>query len=153
MNMAQSKKVSKKNISSRIAALDKDSASRLVTIRILIMIAVEVFIGWSLHFLSSDWERGYAFRMSAAFTVLKILFAVFALAAAAYFVITLVKNIDTSADVVTPFMLFAIAMSFAVTIAFYDRFFFNQYLFWIAAAIVVVFFALYYIYTVLMYKK
>ena len=154
MDMAQSKKIStKKNAANKMSALSKSKATGLVEIRIVIMVLVELVIGLVLNYLrKSDMMVTLRFHQHVL-PVLRYVFAAFALAAAAYFIITVVKNIDTSAHVVTPFMLFAIAMSFAVTAAFFDRFLSAPYLFWIAAAIVCVFFALYYVYTVLMYKK
>lgn len=151
--MAQNKKNNGKAVAAnKMAALDKKSASYIVTVRVIIMVVIELFIGLAMTYLKKDALRSAKFYNHVR-PVLVYVFAAFALLAAAYFIYTIVKETDTSVHVITPFMLFAIAMSFAVTIAFFTLFMKATYLFWIAAAIVCVFFALYYVYTVLMYKK
>ena len=153
MNMAETRKINlKKAGATKMSQLDKKSASALITLRVFIMAVVELFIGLTLSFLKKDAIRSAKF-FNHVRPVLIYVFAAFVLAAAAYFIIAIVKELDTSVHVVTPFMLFAIAMSTAVVTAFYTLFMRATYLFWIGAVIVCVFFALFYIYTVLMYKK
>lgn len=157
MDMSQSKKAANnRKAVNKIAALDKNSATFVVATRILIMVIAECLIGLGLKcfndLFKTDPSRAARFALNAV-PVLKWIFIALSVLAAVYLVITIVKKIDTSAYFVTPLMIFAVMMSMAATLVLFNRFTSATYLFWIAAGIVCVFFALYYIYTILMYKK
>ena len=151
--MAKAKNTSNKEPVNKMMALDKGTATRIVALRILIIALVDVFVGVSVNALGKlEPEPGVVFHLHVL-PILKYVFAAFVLLSAAYAVYTIVKKIDTSAYIVTPLMLFAIAMYFAVTAAFLEKFISAPYLFWTMTLVVSVLFAVYYIYTVLMYKK
>lgn len=153
MDMAQTKKAIKNRSENKIASLGKGKATSLVKARVAILAGAEIIIGAALTALKKTDLLVLNSFYNKVLPVLRYVFAALALAAAAYLIVSIVKNIDTSADVVTPSMVFAIVMSLAVTAAFFGRFIMSTYLFWIAAAVLCVLFAVYYVYTVLMYKK
>ena len=155
MNMANSKKLSEKKLlnNSNMKRLDKKAATRLVVIRLLIIILFDLAIGFGLNYLRTcDMMITLNFHQNVL-PVLRYVFAGVVLLAAAYVVMMIIKKVDSSAHVVTPLMIFAFAMILAITAAFFDRFQSAPYLYWIMAILVGVFFAVYYIYTILMYKK
>lgn len=154
MDMAQTKKAIKNNRSKKkIASLDKEKATSLVKARIAILAGAEIIIGAALTALKKTDLLVLNSFHNKALPVLRYVLAALALAAAAYLIVSIVKDLDTSADVMTPSMVFAIVMSLAVTVAFFDRLIISTYLFWIAAAVLCILFTVYYVYTVLMYKK
>ncbi len=153
MDMAQTKKGMNNRTANKIASLGKDKATSLVKARVAILVLSEIVIGAVLTALKkTDLHVLLSFH-NKTLPVLRYVFAVLALVAAAYLIVSIVKNRDTSADVLTPSMVFAIVMSLAVTVAFFGRFIISTYLFWIAAAVLCILFAVYYVYTILMYKK
>ena len=85
--------------------------------------------------------------------VLRIVFAVLLAAAVCYLIITKVKKIDTSANWITPGMLTAGALYLTVTAFFYNQFRMTPVLFFTLTVVASVLFAVYYIYTILLYKK
>ena len=155
MDMAQSKKATKKNMASanKMASLDKNKATRIVALRILIIVIVDLAVGILLK-RQAGLEPVAALNFhNNVLPILKYVFAGLVILSAAYVIFTLLKHIDTSAHIMTPLMIFAVAMYLAVTAVFLDKFTSAPYLFWTMTVLVSVLFAVYYIYTVLMYKK
>ena len=66
---------------------------------------------------------------------------------------TLIRKTDTSAYWVTPAMLTAVALYLTVTVLFFDKFWVYPPLFYVMTVIVSLLFAVYYIYTILLYRK
>ncbi len=85
--------------------------------------------------------------------MLKIVFPVLLACAVIYLVVTLVRKTDTSAHWVTPLMLTAVALYLTVTALFFDKFWVFPPMFYVMTVIVSLLFAVYYIYTILLYKK
>ena len=147
--------MAKKNavIKNKMMSLPKDKASTIVAIRILIILLVDIAVGCALSTLSKlEPSEGLYFQFSVL-PIVKYVCAALVLLAAVYAVIMIVKKVDTSAHIMTPLMIFAVALYLAVTAAFLDRFIAAPYLFWTMTIVVSVLFAVYYIYTILMYKK
>lgn len=154
MNMAKANKIPSKRVPcNKMMALDKNSATRIVLLRILIIILVDILVGTAVGSLAKlEPEPALNFHLHVL-PILKYVFAALLILAAAYVVVMLLKKVDTSAHVVTPLMVFAVALYLAVTAAFLDRFINAPYLFWTLTLVISVLFAVYYIYTILMYKK
>lgn len=150
--MAKSKKMSAVNPKNKMMSLDKGKAGRIVLFRVLIIILTDIIVSTLFDFVKADAVREYAFHMNVH-TPLKYVAAVLLILAAAYFVITLVKKIDTSAHYMTPAMIVAVTLYFFATTMFYEQFRTTPFLFYTMTVIASVLFAVYYIYTILLYKK
>ena len=85
--------------------------------------------------------------------MLRILFPALLACAVVYLVVTLARKTDTSAYWVTPAMLTAVALYLAVTVLFFDKFWVFPPVFYVMTVIVSLLFAVYYIYTILLYRK
>lgn len=132
--------------------LGKAEAGRIVLFRILIIILADIVVGSLFDFVKAEANREYAFHVNVH-PILKIVFgAAFALAAV-YFVIMLVKKVDTSAHIMTPEMVFGFALFLFTTVMFYDRFRNTPFLFYTIMVIGSVLYAVYYIYTIMLYKR
>lgn len=133
-------------------SLDKSKAGRIVFFRILIIIITDIIVSSMFDFINSEASRQFAFHMDIQ-TPVTIVFGILTILAAAYMVFTVVKKIDTSAWYITPAMITAVALYLLVTALFFDRFTTSPFLFYTMTVIVSVLFAVYYIYTILLYKK
>lgn len=99
------------------AAVQKNN-TRIVVIRMLIMVAVDVLGISTLLSIRREAIVELAF-VNHWLLPLTIVFGVGALLAAAYLTLTLVKKIDTSSHPVTPAMLFCIALFCFITCLVY----------------------------------
>ena len=81
------------------------------------------------------------------------MFPALLLIAAAYLAFTLIRRTDTSAWWITPAMLTAVALYLTVIVLFFDKFWVYPPLFYVMTIIVSLLFAVYYIYTILLYRK
>lgn len=163
MNMATTRNVTAGNTKKKnntykprnVDRLSKDSASMLVFIRIVIILVVDIAVCWLFSELKrSPGEVEYNFYMNIRPVLFWIFLGLFILSGL-YFAFTRIKGIDTSAHYVTPAMLMAITLYLAVFMNqfFYTRFGLSPYLFYTVTIIVSVLFAVYYVYTILLYRK
>ncbi len=146
MDMAkhnQSVKLEKKN-----SGLSREEAGKVVTYRILILVLADFIIGTLLDYVRADGSREYSFVFNVC-PVLVWVFGVLTLGAAAYLVWSLVKKVDTKRYPITPAMLFALCFFLFAAALFYKSLTFTLML----AVLIIgsVLFALYYIYTNLLY--
>lgn len=151
MNMAKSKKIVSEPIT-KIMSLDKNKAGRIVSIRLLVILLTDIIVASLFEFVRGEGMREFSFYTNTLPTLRYVFIGLFALALA-YYVITLVKKIDTSAHYVTPLMIVAGTFYLAGTAMFYDRLRISPILFYTVTVIVSVLFAVYYVYTVILYKK
>ena len=138
-----------------IAAVSRAKAEEIVLVRILIIAVVDIIVSMLFEFIgphADDTNRVNAFH-TKVLPVLKIVFPVLLACAVIYLVVTLVRKTDTSAHWVTPAMLTAVALYLTVTALFFDKFWVFPPMFYVMTVIVSLLFAVYYIYTILLYKK
>ncbi len=152
MTMAKNNKVNETLAGNKMASLSKNEAGRIVLFRILIIILADIIVGSLFDFVKSEANRELFFHQSIL-PVLQIAFGVVFGLSVVYFILTLVKKIDTSAYCMTPAMISALSLYLFVTVLFYDRFRGVPILFYTMTVIASVLFAVYYIYTILLYKK
>ena len=139
----------------KISKLSKDDAGAIIFWRIVIIAALDLIVAALFHYVThSPAEFEAPFYMNVR-PVLAIVFWVLFALSVVYFIITIVKKIDTSAHIMTPEMISAATLYLAVvnTGVFYNMFRTTPYLFYTMTMIVSVLFAVYYIYTILLYKK
>ena len=141
----------------KINTLTKDEAGILVFARILTIIVVDIIVS-SLFEAVRPHEGTVTDAMTAFFKARPILVWVFgALLAAAvgYWIVTLVMKRDTSIDWVTPGMCVAVALYLFVSVLSYTQNAFWRFppLFYVMTVIVSVLIAVYYVYTILLYRK
>jgi len=135
-----------------MASLSKNEAGRIVLFRILIIILADIIVGSLFDFVKGEATRELFFHQSVL-PALQIVFGIVFGLSVVYFILALVKKIDTSAHYMTPAMISALALYLFVTVLFYDRFRGVPILFYTMTVIASVLFAVYYIYTILLYKK
>ena len=152
LNMAKTKQLAKNQADSKMNSMSKSRAGQVVFVRILLIILTDIIVGNLFNFVRATGEREYVFYMKVL-PVLRIVFAVLLAAAVCYLIITKVKKIDTSANWITPGMLTAGALYLTVTAFFYNQFRMTPVLFFTLTVVASVLFAVYYIYTILLYKK
>ncbi|MBQ7983972.1 MAG: hypothetical protein IJ302_10390 [Clostridia bacterium] len=152
MNMAKMTKTNAAAGANKMASLSKNEAGRIVLSRILIIILADIIVGSLFDFVRSEANREFFFH-ETLLPVLQIVFGACLVLSLAYLAVTLVKKIDTSAQYMTPAMISALALYLFVTVMFYDRFRGVPVLFYTMTVIVSVLFAVYYIYTIILYKK
>ena len=152
MNMAKTSKVNEAVAGNKMASLSKNEAGRIVLFRILIIILADIIVGTLFDFVKGEASRELFFHQSIL-PALQIIFGVVLGLSVVYLVLTLVKKIDTSAHYMTPAMITALSLYLFVTVMFYDRFRGVPFLFYTMTVIASVLFAVYYIYTILLYKK
>lgn len=133
-------------------SLDKAKAGRIVFFRFLIILLTDILVSSLFDYINTEATRQYNFHMSIQ-TPLKIVFGVLFVLSVALLLITRLKKIDTSAQYMTPAMIAAVALYLFVTTMFFDQFATTPFLFYTMTVIASVLFAVYYIYTVLFYKK
>ena len=90
---------------------------------------------------------------NAARTARGLLFPALLLVSLEYLIVTLIRKTDTSAYWITPAMLTAIALYLTVTALFFDKFWVYPPVFYVMTVIVSLLFAVYYVYTILLYRK
>lgn len=144
MDMAKHNSVLKMNN----GKLTKDEAGKVVTLRILIILAADIIIGSLLDFIRTDATREYNFVFNVC-PWLTWVFGILCAASAGYFVWSLVKKVDTRKHPMTPAMLFALCLFlFAITLLYKTL---TMVMMMSAMVIASVLFAVYYIYTNLLY--
>lgn len=132
--------------------LGKMEAGRIVLFRLLIIVLADIIVGSLFDFVKAEATRELAFHMNVH-PVLKVVFGVVLALAAVYFVVMLVKKVDTSAHIMTPEMVLGLALFLFTTAMFYDHFRNTPFLFYTIMVIGSVLYAVYYIYTILLYKR
>lgn len=132
--------------------LGKAEAGRIVLFRILIIILADIVTGTLFDFVKSEANRELAFHLNVH-PMLKIVFSAVLALAAVYFVFMLVKKVDTSAHIMTPEMVFGLALFLFTTVMFYDHFRNTPFLFYTIMVIGSVLYAVYYIYTIMLYRR
>ena len=152
MDMAKTNKVNVNNTGNKMMSLDKSNACKIVFLRALIILVVDIIVASLFDFVQSEATRYYVFHMSVQ-TPLIIAFGILTVAAVGYLVVTYIKKLDTSAHYATPAMIVASALYILGTTVFFDRFATTPFLFYTITVIVSVLFVVYYIYTILLYKK
>lgn len=137
-----------------IETVSRSAAGQIVLVRILAIVIVDVIVAMLFDFVGprADAARATAFHMSVL-PVLKIVFPALLVVALAILGVTLAKKKDTSAWWITPVMLAAIALYLTVTAVFFDKFWVYPPIFYVMTVIVSLLFAVYYIYTILLYRK
>lgn len=150
MDMAKTTDI--KGANNKMRSLNKGKAGRIVFIRILIIIFVDIVVSSLFDFVGGEAMRELAFHRSVH-TPLKYVFGVLLVLSAAFLVYTLAKKIDTSTWYMTPVMIGAVCLYLFVTAMLYENFRTTPFLFYTMTVVVSVLFAVYYIYTILMYKK
>lgn len=151
MNMAKSDKMVNKN-ANKMNTLGKMEAGRIVLFRILIIVLADIIVGSLFDFVKADAMRELAFHLNVH-PVLKVVFGAVLALAAVYFVVMLVKKVDTSAHIMTPEMVLGLALFLFMTAMFYDHFRNTPFLFYTIMVIGSVLYAVYYIYTIMLYKR
>lgn len=151
MNMAKNNKVTEA-AGNKMSSLSKNEAGRIVLFRILIIILADIIVASLFDFVKGEANRELFFHESLLPTF-QIVFGVALGLSLVYLAITLLKRIDTSAHYMTPAMITALALYLFVTAMLYDRFRGVPILFYTMTVIASVLFVVYYIYTILLYKK
>ena len=138
----------------QIERTDRSRAGQIVLVRILAIVIVDVVVAMLFDFVGphAAWDRASVFHANVL-PVLKIVFPALLLIAAAYLAFTLIRRTDTSAWWITPAMLTAVALYLTVIVLFFDKFWVYPPLFYVMTIIVSLLFAVYYIYTILLYRK
>ncbi|MBQ3954997.1 MAG: hypothetical protein II680_03850 [Clostridia bacterium] len=137
-----------------IEQASRSKAGQIVLVRILAIVIVDVIVAMLFDFVGphAAWDRASSFH-EKVLPVLKIVFPALLLLAAVYLAVTLIRKTDTSAYWFTPAMLTAVALYLTVTVLFFDKFWVYPPLFYVMTVIVSLLFAVYYIYTILLYRK
>lgn len=128
--------------------LSKEEAGKVVTLRILIILLADIIIGSLLDFIRADATREYNFVFNVC-PWLTIVFGVICAASAGYFVWSLVKKMDTRKQPMTPAMTFALCLFLFAIVLLYKSL--TMMMIMSAMVIASVLFAVYYIYTNLLY--
>lgn len=149
--MAKSDKMVK-TPTNKMMSLGKNEAGRIVLFRILIIVLADIITGSLFDFVKGEATRELAFHLNVHPT-LKYVFGALFVAAIAYFVVMLVKKIDTSAQIMTPEMVLGLAFFLFTSVMFYDRYRNTPFLFYTVMVVGSVLYAVYYIYTILLYKR
>ena len=151
--MANTKKTV--SVPNKINRLSKDEAGKIIFWRIIIILVADLLVASAFEYLiHSPAEVEFNFYMNIRPVLCYVFWALFALSVA-YLVLTIVKKIDTSAYIMTPAMIAALTLYLSImsTGVFYDMIKMTPYLFYTLTVIASVLFLVYYVYTVLMYKK
>ena len=121
---------------------------------ILAIVIVDVIVSILFDFVGprADAARATTFHMSVL-PVLKIVFPALLLVSLVYLIVTLIRRTDSSAYWITPAMLTAVALYLTVTAVFFDKFWVYPPVFYVMTVIASLLFAVYYIYTILLYRK
>jgi len=144
MDMAKHNSILKMNT----GKLSKDEAGKVVALRILIILLADIIIGSLLDFVRADATREYNFVFNVC-PWLTWVFGVICAASAGYFVWSLVKKVDTRKHPMTPAMTFALCLFLFAIVLLYK--YLTMVMIMSAMVIASVLFAVYYIYTNLLY--
>ncbi len=128
--------------------LSRDEAGKVVALRILIILLADIIIGSLLDFVRADATREYNFVFNVC-PWLTWVFGVICAASAGYFVWSLVKKVDTRKHPMTPAMTFALCLFLFAIVLLYK--YLTMVMIMSAMVIASVLFAVYYIYTNLLY--
>lgn len=128
--------------------LSRDEAGKVVALRILIILLADIIIGSLLDFVRADATREYNFVFNVC-PWLTWVFGVICAASAGYFVWSLVKKADTRRHPMTPAMTFALCLFLFAIVLLYK--YLTMVMIMSAMVIASVLFAVYYIYTNLLY--
>lgn len=128
--------------------LSRDEAGKVVALRILIILLADIIIGSLLDFVRADATREYNFVFNVC-PWLTWVFGVICAASAGYFVWSLVKKVDTRRYPMTPAMTFALCLFLFAIVLLYK--YLTMVMIMSAMVIASVLFAVYYIYTNLLY--
>ena len=128
--------------------LSKDEAGKVVTLRILIILAADIIIGSLLDFVRADATREYNFVFNVC-PWLTWVVGVICAASAGYFIWSVVKKVDTRRYPMTPAMIFALCLFLFAIVLLYK--YLTMVMIMSAMVIASVLFAVYYIYTNLLY--
>ena len=152
MNMAKSTKMNVGTAQNKMMSLDKAKAGRIVLFRVLIILLADILVASLFDYINKNATRQYTFHMQLQ-TPMQIVFGAIFVLSLGYLAVTLIKKIDTSAQYMTPAMITALSLYVFVTTLFFDQFTNTPFLFYTMTVIVSVLFVVYYIYTILLYKK
>ncbi len=133
-------------------SLGKGEAGRIVLFRILIIILADIIVASLFDFVKAEAMREFAFHTNVH-PILKYVFGALFVLSLVYLIITLVKKIDTSAYIMTPGMISGLTLFLFLSAMLYDQFRNTPFLFYTIMIIASVLYAIYYIYTILLYKK
>lgn len=128
--------------------LTREEAMTVVTFRVLIILLADIVIGSLLDFLRSDSTREFTFVFNVCPWLTWVFGAVCAVSAG-YFVWSVVKKVDTRRYYMTPAMLFALCLFLFAVVLLYR--YLTMMMIVSTMAIASVLFAIYYIYTNLLY--
>ena len=128
--------------------LSRDEAGKVVALRILIILLADIIIGSLLDFVRADATREYNFVFNVC-PWLAWVFGVICAASVGYFVWSLVKKVDTRRHPMTPDMKFALCLFLFAIVLLYK--YLTMVMIMSAMVIASVLFAVYYIYTDLLY--
>ena len=120
----------------------------VVTFRVLIILLADIVIGTMLDFLRADSTREFTFVFNVCPWLTWVFAAVWAVSAG-YLVWSLVKKVDTRRMYMTPAMLFALCLFLFAIVLLYR--YLTMMMIISAMVIASVLFAVYYIYTNLLY--
>ena len=146
MDMAKHNTSLKNNTSGK--RLTKEEAMTVVTLRVLIILLADIVIGSLLDFLRSDSTREFTFVFSVC-PWLTWVFGAICAVSAGYLAWSVVKKIDTRRYYMTPAMLFALCLFLFAIVLLYR--YLTLMMIVSTMAIASVLFAIYYIYTNLLY--
>lgn len=130
------------------AKLSREEASQVVALRILLILVVDIVIGSLLDFVRADSTREYTFVFEVC-PWLTWVFGVLCAAAIGYFVWSLVKKVDTRKQPMTPAMILALCLYLFAIVLLYKQL--TMVMILSVMVIASVLFAVYYIYTNLLY--
>ena len=136
----------------KMKSLSKGKAGRIVFIRILIIVFVDLVVSTLFDFVGGEAMRELTFHRHIH-TPLKYVFGALLVLSVAFLIYTLIKKIDASTWYMTPVMITAVCLYLFVTAMLYENFRTTPFLFYTMTFVVSILFAVYYIYTILMYKK
>ena len=128
--------------------LSKEEAMTVVTFRVLIILLADIVIGSLLDFLRADANREYTFVFNVCPWLTWVMAAICAVSAG-YFVWSVVKKVDTRRMYMTPAMLFALCLFLFAIVLLYK--YLTLVMILSTMIIASVLFAVYYIYTNLLY--
>jgi len=146
MDMAKQNSIMNNNTNGK--RLSKDEAMTVVAFRILIILLADIVIGTMLDFLRADSTREFTFVFNVCPWLTWVFAAVWAVSAG-YLVWSLVKKVDTRRMYMTPAMLFALCLFLFAIVLLYR--YLTMMMIVSAMVIASVLFAVYYIYTNLLY--
>lgn len=128
--------------------LSREEAGQVVALRILIILVADIIIGSLLDFIRADNTREFAFVFDVCPWLTWVFGVIFA-ASAGYFVWSLVKKVDTRKQPMTPAMIFALCLYLFAIVLLYK--YLTMVMILSVMVIASVLFAVYYIYTNLLY--